>query len=113
MAEEYDPELEALLKRRAMEMQQKKEEQRRAEIESQKEAILRVILTQEARLRLKNVKLVRPELAEALENQLIALAQAGRIKVPITDEELKEILAKIDQQNRRDIKIQIRERGWH
>jgi programmed cell death protein 5 len=114
MAAEYDPELEALLRKRASEMQQKaiKEEQRKAELESQKEAILRVILTQEARLRLKNVKLVRPELAEAIENQLIALAQSGRLKTPITDEELKEILAKIDEQNRRDIKIQIRERGW-
>jgi programmed cell death protein 5 len=48
---------------------------------------------------------------ESLENQLIALAQAGRIRVPITDDELKEILAQVAEQNKRDYKIQIRARG--
>ncbi|EHP68314.1 MAG: DNA-binding protein [Metallosphaera yellowstonensis] len=109
-----DPELEELLRRRAQAESKRvtEERQKRAELEARKEALLRTILTQEARQRLTNVKLIKPELAESLEDQLIALAQSGRIKVPITDEELKEILAQIAGQTRRDFKIQIRERGW-
>ncbi|ADX83075.1 MAG: DNA-binding protein [Saccharolobus sp.] len=109
-----DEELEELLRRKAAQEQKRLEEERKrkAELESQKESILRVILTPEARQRLTNIKLVKPEFAESLENQLIALAQSGRIKVPITDEELKQILEQISEQNRRDFKIQIRERGW-
>ncbi|MDT7901059.1 MAG: DNA-binding protein [Acidianus sp.] len=112
--DEYDPELQNLLARRAEEESRRalEERRKREEYEKRKEALLRVILTPEARQRLNNVKLVKPELAESLENQLIALAQAGRIRVPITDDELKEILAQVAEQNKRDYKIQIRERGW-
>ncbi|MUM63997.1 DNA-binding protein [Acidianus infernus] len=112
--DEYDPELQNLLARRAEEESRRalEERRKREEYEKQKEALLRVILTPEARQRLNNVKLVKPELAESLENQLIALAQAGRIKIPITDDELKEILAQVAEQNKRDYKIQIKERGW-
>lgn len=116
MSEDYlnDPELQELLYRRAQEESKRaaEEKQKKAELQAKKEAMLRVILTPEARQRLTNVKLVRPELAESLEDQLIALAQAGRIKIPITDEELKEILAQLAEQNRREFRIQIRERGW-
>ena len=114
MSDEYDEELEELLRKRALEEQRRalEEQRRKAELEAQKDAILRVILTPEARQRLNNVKLVKPEIAEAIENQLIALAQAGRIQTPITDDELKEILAQITSQTKRDYKITIRERGW-
>ena len=114
MSDEYDAELDQLLRKKALEQQRKalEEQQRKAEIEAQKEAILRVILTQEARQRLANVKLVKPELAEAIENQLIALAQSGRIQAPLTDEELKAILEQLTNQTRKDYKITIKERGW-
>jgi len=114
MSDEYDEELQELLKRKAVEQQRKvlEEQQRKAELEAKKEAILRVILTPEARQRLANVKLVKPEIAEAIENQLIALAQAGRIQAPISDEELKEILAQLTSQTKKDFKITIKERGW-
>lgn len=110
----YDEELEELLRRKALQEQKRLEEERRrkAELEAQKENILRAILTPEARQRLTNIKLVKPEFAESLENQLIALAQSGKIKVPISDEELKQILEQISEQNRREFRIQIRERGW-
>ncbi|BDC19797.1 DNA-binding protein [Acidianus sp. HS-5] len=112
--DEYDPELQNLLARRAEEESRRtlEERRKREEYEKQKEALLRIILTPEARQRLNNVKLVKPEIAESLENQLIALAQAGRIKTPITDDELKEILSQVAEQNKRDYKIQIKERGW-
>ncbi|AWR97708.1 DNA-binding protein [Acidianus sulfidivorans JP7] len=109
-----DPELQNLLSRRAEQVSRREieEQKRKAELQSKKEALLRVILTPEARQRLNNVKLVKSDIAEALEDQLIALAQSGRIRVPITDDELKEILSQLAEQNKRDFKIQIRERGW-
>jgi programmed cell death protein 5 len=47
-----------------------------------------------------------------VENYLVALAQAGRITRPLTDAEIKEILAQLSGQVRREGKINIKERGW-
>ncbi|AEB94709.1 MAG: DNA-binding protein [Metallosphaera sp.] len=109
-----DPELEELIRRRAQTESKRaaEERQKKAELQARKEALLRSILSPEARQRLTNVKLIKPELAESLEDQLIALAQAGRIRIPVTDDELKEILSQIADQSKKDFKIQIRERGW-
>ena len=94
-------ELEEIRRRKLMELQAQKEKQleelaRQQElakrIEEQKKAILRAILEPEARERLSRIKLAHPEIAEAVENQLIALAQSGRIQRKITDEMLKELL---------------------
>ena len=104
-----EPELEELRRRRMIEIQQRlAQEQQRAQaqqqIEIQKQAILRRILTTEARQRLTNLKMVKPEFANTLELQLIQLAQSGKVQTPITDEQLKEILVRLQGQ-RRDIKI--------
>jgi len=116
ISEEYDPELEELLRKKAerqRQVSQRAEEEKRREAEARKEAILRQILTPEARERINNIKLVRPEFASALEDQLIVLAQQGRINIPLTDEELKEILQKLsDTTTRREYNFKIRERGW-
>ncbi len=112
-----DKELEELKKRKLMELQKQlaqkeQEELIRKQQEMVKESILRKILTTEARQRLTNVKLVRPELAEQVENYLVALAQSGRITRPLTDEEIREILAQLSGSQRRTGKINIKERGW-
>ncbi len=60
--------------------------------ERKKREILVQILTKEARERLGRIKLVKPELAEQIENQLIALYLQGRIKEKINDEKLKSLL---------------------
>ena len=104
-----EEELEALRKRRMFELQQRiveeqKQAQARQQLESQKQALLRRILTPEARSRLTNLKMVKPEFTEQLELQLIQLAQQGRIAIPITDEQLKELLVRL-QSSRRDYKI--------
>ncbi|MEZ0290414.1 MAG: DNA-binding protein [Sulfolobales archaeon] len=113
--ETYDEELEMLKRRKLEEIYrrrelEKAERERRLREEAIKKELLRRILTPEARERLANLKLVKPELVSALEDQLITLAQSGRIKVPITDEELKEILSQIDERTRRDIRITIKEK---
>ena len=75
-----------------------------AEATAQKEQILRQVLSPEARLRLNNVKMVKPELANAVENYLINLAAQGQARGQISDEQLKQILASA-QQPKRDFKI--------
>lgn len=110
MNEEYtDEELEQIRQRKLREMQarmaeQARQEELRQQLEAQKVAILRQILTPEARARLTNLKITRPEVAEQLELQLIQLAQAGRITRPVTDEELKEALSRLFAK-KREIKI--------
>lgn len=75
-----------------------------AEIAAQKEQLLRQILMPEARMRLGNIRMVKPELAGMVEQQLIALATQGRIQSRLTDEQLRQMLSSI-QQPRRDFKI--------
>ena len=109
-----DEELQKLRERRLLELQaqqQQQEQLQRAqqEAEAQKQAIMRKILTPEARQRLANIKIVRPDYAEQLELQLIQVAQSGRVKLPINDETLKRLLAQImSQQQQRDIRIRRR-----
>jgi programmed cell death protein 5 len=109
-ADEYsDEELEAIRRRRYSELQRTAvEEQRQAEarrqFEAQKQAALKQILTPEARQRLTNIRMVKPEFADQIELQLIQLAQAGRISVPITDNQLKEALARLQSQ-RKEMRI--------
>jgi programmed cell death protein 5 len=104
-----EEELEALRKRRMLELQQRmveeeKQAQAQQQLERQKQALLRRILTPEARRRLTNLNMVKPEFTQQLELQLIQLAQQGRINIPITDEQLKELLVRL-QSGRRDYKI--------
>ena len=98
-------ELEEIRRRKLMELQRMREEemqreQMKQQIEMQKKAILRQILEPEARERLARLKLAHPEIAEAVENQLILLAQSGRIKQKISDDVLKSILRQIASRRR-------------
>jgi programmed cell death protein 5 len=107
-----DEELEELRKRRLKELQQNErfqesmddQESQEKEFEEKKKAILRSILTPKAKERLGNIKVARPEMAESIENQLITLAQSGRLKNKINDEQLRLLLSKIIPK-KRDIKI--------
>ena len=70
----------------------------------QKDIMLKQILSSDARVRLNNVKMVKPELANLVENYLIGLATQGRAKGQITDDQLKQILMST-QKPKRDFKI--------
>ena len=74
------------------------------QINAQKEIMLKQILSSEARLRLNNVKMVKPELANLVETYLIGLSTQGKIQGQITDEQLKQILLSA-QQPKREFKI--------
>jgi len=77
------------------------------EIRQMRERALRILLTPEARQRLNNLKMVRPELVSNVEDYIIAMGSQGRINRALTDEELKKILLQI-QSSRRDFKINFR-----
>ena len=74
------------------------------ELAAQKEQILKQILSSEARSRLNNIKMVKPELADLVEQYLIGMATQGKIPGQLTDDQLKQILLSI-QQPKRDFKI--------
>ena len=104
-----DEEIDELKRKRMLQLQQqiadaRRQDEARKEFEAQKQAALRQILTDEARSRLTNLKMVKPEFADQLEIQLIQLAQSGKIAVPITDVQLKDILIKL-QGKKRESKI--------
>ena len=48
------------------------------QINAQKDMLLKQLLSSEARLRLNNVKMVKPDLANMVENYLLGLASQGR-----------------------------------
>jgi programmed cell death protein 5 len=69
-----------------------------------RERVLRVLLSPEARQRLTNVKMVKPELAKAVEDYIISMGSQGKLNKALTDDDLKQILSSI-QQPKRDFKI--------
>jgi programmed cell death protein 5 len=74
------------------------------QIEAQKQQLLRQILTPEARQRLTNLKMIKPEFTEQLELQIIQLAQTGKLPIPLSDKQLKQILQQL-QPKKREITI--------
>ena len=74
------------------------------QIKAQKEIMLKQVLSGDARLRLNNVRMVKPDLAELVENYILNLSVQGKISGQISDEQLKQILSSA-QQPKRDFKI--------
>ncbi len=109
-----DEELQRLRERRMLELQAQQQQADQLQVaqqdaEARKQTLMRKVLTPEARQRLTNIKMVRPEYASQLEMQLIQVAQSGRVALPIPDKMLKKLLAQvISQQNQRDIRIRRR-----
>ena len=80
--------------------QQMQQQQMQQEIEEQKKQIMMQILTPEARSRLTNLKLTKPDLVNQIELQLIQSAQAGSLRGKVTDDQLKVLLSQIAGQKR-------------
>jgi programmed cell death protein 5 len=77
---------------------------REAEAAAMRQRVLMVLLDPSARQRLANIRMVKPELAMAVENYLINAASSGRLNRPLDDNELKQILLSL-QQPRKDFRI--------
>ncbi|PSP19920.1 DNA-binding protein [Halobacteriales archaeon QH_10_65_19] len=70
-------------------------EAQRQQAEAQKKAVLRQHLTDGARKRLNTVKMSKPQVGEKVEQQVVALAQSGRIQDKIDEEKMKALLQEI------------------
>ena len=95
-----DDELSEIRQRRMAQLQQQAQEQQaeaeqQQRVKSQMQMMLMQVLEPEARERLNTIKLTKPEFAGAVEQQLVALAQSGRLKQKITDAQLKELLRQL------------------
>lgn len=76
------------------------------EYQAKRQMILRQILTPDARMRLSNIRMAKPDVVQNLEDQLIQLASTGRIGV-VNDTMLKQLLRKI-MPRKREINIERR-----
>ncbi|MGC9072021.1 MAG: DNA-binding protein [Acidilobus sp.] len=110
--DEYDEELEELKRRKLQEIRQQIEGRRAQEEQARKEAelmaVLRAMLDPDAMNRITNLRLVRPELAQAAIQTIITLVQAGRLRPPVDDETVKNILMDLDSRSRREFEIKFK-----
>ncbi len=100
-----DDELEQIRRRKLSSLQHRVSDEQRqsseeAQFEAQKQALLNKILSPEARQRLNNLKMVKPEFIEQIELQLIEMAQTGKLPIPLSDAQLKGILIQLQSRKR-------------
>jgi programmed cell death protein 5 len=107
-----DSELDALRQRKLQELQVRAQQEAMAQeqakqLDAQRAMVMRQILTPEARERLANLRMTRPDLVEHVENQLVMLVQSGRVTDKIDDYTLRQLLRRI-MPAKREIKIERR-----
>ncbi|WP_257298261.1 DNA-binding protein [Haloarchaeobius sp. FL176] len=97
-----DDELEKLREKKMEQMREQQggadteaQDARREQAEAQKQALLRQYLTDGARKRLNSVRMSKPDFAEQVEQQVVALARSGRIQGQIDEEKMKDLLREL------------------
>ena len=100
-----DAELEEIKRKKIAELQRLQQvaagqDAMRGQAEQQRQALMRQIMTPEARERLARLKIAKPDFVEQVEGQLIMLAQSGQLREPVTDEILIQILEKLTPKKR-------------
>lgn len=104
MSEQPDDErLEELRKKKLEQLQDQQEgggseeaqQQAQQQADAQKKAMLRQHLTDGARKRLNSVRMSKPDFAEQVERQVLALAQSGRIQGKIDEQKMKALLQEL------------------
>ncbi len=103
-----DEELDAIKRKKLEELKQQAAqhqsmEAQQKEFESKKYQLMRKILSQEGRQRLENIRMVKPQLAEQIELQLIQLFQSGQLRgaTPLPDKAFKKLLEQISSLGRK------------
>ncbi|HVP94464.1 MAG TPA: DNA-binding protein [Methanoregulaceae archaeon] len=95
-----DDELAEIRRKRLAQLQQHQSDQqdeaeRQRQLDAQIHLVLMQIMEPEARERLNTIKLTKPDFAKAVEQQLVLLAQSGRLKSKITDQQFKDLLRQL------------------
>ncbi len=92
-------ELEKLKRERLRKMQQGSNQQQIQEEQARQQLkkIASQILTKEARSRLANIRIAKPDMASTIELRLVQLYRMGSINEKITDEQLKNMLKKLQE----------------
>lgn len=118
-----DDDLEAIRAARRQQLQQQQggggegggqqEEQKKREQEV-KQSILQQILEPDAADRLGRIRLVKASRADDVENRLIMLARSGQLRQKVNEEQLKQILEAVSEQQQEAEKITVTRRkgGW-
>ncbi|KAJ9202982.1 hypothetical protein DTO021D3_5794 [Paecilomyces variotii] len=122
-----DAELEEIRRARLAQLQQQagargspaggsgQDEQRQQAAEERRAAILNQILEPAAADRLGRIRLVKESRATDVENRLIMLAQTGQLRQKVTEDQLKELLNAVAENQREEeqkIVINRRKGGW-
>ncbi|KAL3483644.1 dsDNA-binding protein PDCD5 [Aspergillus germanicus] len=123
-----DAELEEIRRARLAQLQQQggsrgapsegnQDDQRKQAEAERRGTILSQILEPEAADRLGRIRLVKESRATDIENRLIMLAQTGQLRQKVTEEQLKQLLNAVAENQRKDeeeqkIVIQRRKGGW-
>lgn len=100
-----DERLEELREQKLQELQERAQSQEggqaeaqeaaQQQAEAQKEALLKQYLTDGARQRLNAVQMSKPEFAQQVEQQILALAQSGRLQDRIDEDQMKSLLKEL------------------
>lgn len=75
-----------------------------AQAEEMKQQLLRAILSREAAERLARVRLVNPNLAAQAELYLMTVAQQGKLREPLSDQQIREVLQLLSQKREPSIR---------
>ncbi len=100
-----DDELTEIRRQRMMQMQQQQvaeqdQMQRQQQQQAQIQSVLMQAMEPEARERLNTIRLTKPDFASSVEQQIVSLAQSGRLRQKITDEQLRQLLTQIVPQKK-------------
>lgn len=99
-----EDDIEKLREEKMKELQERGEggegqEEARQRAEAQKKAVIRQTLEPEARERLEALKMAKPQFAEQVEQQVVALARSGRVQGKIDEEQMKQLLRKLQPED--------------
>jgi len=67
-------------------------QEKASQLKAQKEMMLKQVISSDARLRLNNVRMVKSDLADLVENYILNLSVQGKISGQISDDQLKQII---------------------
>ena len=104
-----DERLEELREKKMQELQDRAEnegadeaqEAAQQRADAQKDAMLRQYLTDGARQRLNAVQMSKPEFAQQVEQQIVALAQSGRLQDRIDEDQMRSLLKELQPESKK------------